>query len=149
MAITDGLITLAEARASLGWNATDTGNDADLEDYIEAATPVIENITGPVLVKARTFTFDGGVDRLVVPVRFTSVTSVVEDGVAITDYVAEPTAGLITAGETTGSRYFSSGIQNVVVTVSVGYAATEAAVQTQIDNQINPPVVQPALPWAV
>ena len=26
--------------------------------------------------------------------------------------------------------------------------ATEAAVQTQIDNQINPPVVSPPLPWA-
>lgn len=26
--------------------------------------------------------------------------------------------------------------------------ATEAAVQTQIDNQINPPVISPPLPWA-
>lgn len=26
--------------------------------------------------------------------------------------------------------------------------ATEAAVQGQIDNQINPPVIQPPLPWA-
>jgi hypothetical protein len=26
--------------------------------------------------------------------------------------------------------------------------STEAAVQTQIDNQINPPVVSPPLPWA-
>lgn len=25
--------------------------------------------------------------------------------------------------------------------------SAEAAVQTQIDNQINPPVIQPALPW--
>jgi len=25
--------------------------------------------------------------------------------------------------------------------------ATEAAVQSQIDNQINPPVIQPPLPW--
>lgn len=30
----------------------------------------------------------------------------------------------------------------------VDQAATEAAVQTQIDNQINPPIVQPPLPWA-
>ena len=34
-------------------------------------------------------------------------------------------------------------------TSGVDQSATEAAVQTQIDNQINPPVVQPALPWAV
>ena len=26
--------------------------------------------------------------------------------------------------------------------------ATEAAVQQQIDNQINPPIIQPPLPWA-
>jgi len=30
----------------------------------------------------------------------------------------------------------------------VDKASAEAAVQTQIDNQINPPVVSPALPWA-
>lgn len=30
----------------------------------------------------------------------------------------------------------------------VDQAATEAAVQTQIDNQINPPVVTPPLPWS-
>lgn len=30
----------------------------------------------------------------------------------------------------------------------VDQATTEAAVQQQIDNQINPPVVTPALPWA-
>lgn len=29
----------------------------------------------------------------------------------------------------------------------VDQAATEAAVQQQIENQINPPVVQPPLPW--
>ena len=30
----------------------------------------------------------------------------------------------------------------------VNQAATEAAVQQQIDNQINPPIIQPPLPWA-
>ena len=30
----------------------------------------------------------------------------------------------------------------------VDKAATEAAVQTQINNQINPPVVTPPLPWS-
>lgn len=129
MAITDGLITLDEARASLGWASTDTTKDPDLERYIEAATPVVENITGPLLVKSRTFTFDGGVGQLVLPVRFTSVTSIVEDGVTITDFVAEPTRGLITAGTTTGTRYFSSGVQNVVVTVSVGSATIPANVK--------------------
>ena len=30
----------------------------------------------------------------------------------------------------------------------VGKAATEAAVQQQLNNQINPPVVTPPLPWS-
>ena len=30
----------------------------------------------------------------------------------------------------------------------VDQTATEASVQSQIDNQINPPVIQPPLPWA-
>ena len=30
----------------------------------------------------------------------------------------------------------------------VDQAATEAAIQQSIDNQINPPVIQPPLPWA-
>jgi len=30
----------------------------------------------------------------------------------------------------------------------VDQAATEAAIQANIDNQINPPVIQPPLPWA-
>jgi hypothetical protein len=30
----------------------------------------------------------------------------------------------------------------------VDKAATEAAVQTQIDNLINPPVITPPLPWS-
>ena len=30
----------------------------------------------------------------------------------------------------------------------VNKVATEAAVQQQIDNQINPPTIQPPLPWA-
>ena len=30
----------------------------------------------------------------------------------------------------------------------VDQAATEAAIQANIDNQINPPIIQPPLPWA-
>ena len=114
------MITLAEARASLGWATANTSNDADLEAYIEAATPVIENITGPLIVRSRTFTFDGGAPQVVVPVRFTSVTSVVESGVTVTDYVSDVLAGTVTAGTTGGVRDFAYGFQNIVVTVSVG-----------------------------
>jgi hypothetical protein len=122
MTITDGLITLAEARASLGWAANQTADNDDLERYIEAATPVIENITGPVLVKQLTFAFNGGVESIVLPVPFSSVVSVTENGVAVTDYVADADKGIITAGTTTAPDIFEPGIDNIVVTVSVGSA---------------------------
>lgn len=129
MAIVDGLITLAEARQSLGWAATDTANDSDLERYVEAATPVIENITGPLLVRSETYSFDGGFRAVVLPVRFASVTSVVESGDTITDFVSEPDAGIIAAGTTESPRDFAYGHQNVVVTVSVGAATVPAHVK--------------------
>lgn len=122
MPIVDGLCTLAEARESLNWKSTDTANDADLEKYIEAATPLIEEHTGPIIVRSRIFTVDGGSAVIVLPVRFNTVTTVVEDGVTVTDFVADPKAGLIYGGTTTSSRSFSSGTQNVVVTVAVGSA---------------------------
>jgi len=129
VAITDGLITLEDARKSLGFAATATANDADVEKYIEAATPVIENITGPVLVKSQTYRFDGGTESVVLPVPFTSVTSVTVSGTATTAYVADAGAGIITAGTTTAPSVFDWGVQNVVVVVSVGYAddASEVA----------------------
>ena len=129
MAITDGLITLAEARSSLGWATNDTGNDTDLERYIEAATPVIENITGPLIQRTEVFTFDGGRSTLVVPVRFASVTSVVESGVTVTDYVVDLEAATFTAGETDGVRDWDYGYQNVVVTVVTGAATYPANVK--------------------
>lgn len=129
MAITDGLITLAEARASLGWATTNTANDSDLERYVEAATPVIENITGPIIQRSRVFTFSGDGPHVVVPVRFVSVTAVVESGVTITDYVVDVASSTITAGETGGVRDFEYGFQNIVVTVSVGSATVPANVK--------------------
>lgn len=129
MAIVDGLVTLEDVRKSLGFAATDTTNDSDIERYIEAATPVIENIVGPLIARSRVFTFDGGSSTVVVPVRFVSVTSIVESGVAITDFVADVQAGTITAGTTDGVRDFAYGYQNVVVTVSVGAATVPANVK--------------------
>ena len=129
MAITDGLITLDDARASLGWAATNTANNSDLERYIEAATPVIENITGPLIVRQLSFAFNGGVEQIVLPVPFTSVVSVTENGSAVTDYVADADKGIITAGTTTAPDVFEPGVDNIVVTVSVGSATVPANVK--------------------
>lgn len=122
MAVANGLITLADAKASLGIPTATTANDADIERYIEAATPVIENITGPLLAGSRVYSVDGGVAAVLVGSRFNAVTSVTESGAVITDYVADGESGIIFAGSQAGSRTFTSGVRNIIVTVTVGSA---------------------------
>ncbi|NQX36254.1 hypothetical protein [Herbiconiux sp. VKM Ac-2851] len=121
MAITNGLITLNDAKKSLGWSTTTSSDDdSDLERYIEAATPVIENIVGPILPASKTFTFSGGRKTISLPTPFETVASVTVDGAAHTGYVASPRAGIIYADAVGGS--FTDGIENVTVTVTVGSA---------------------------
>ena len=58
--------------------------------------------------------------------------------------VPAPTSGSFTAyADLTQSQ-----VLGWVWANGVDQTATEAAVQQQINNQINPPVVTPALPWA-
>lgn len=47
MAPPTALVTLADARAHLGWGA-DTSHDAELQGFIDAATPVVEDVIGAV-----------------------------------------------------------------------------------------------------
>ncbi|TFD74732.1 head-tail connector protein [Cryobacterium fucosi] len=115
-----GLIPLADAKRSLG--IVGTADDADIQRYIEAATPVIENITGPLIAGSKVHTLSGGSGVLVLSGPFSTVTSVVESGVTITDYLADGPAGIIYAGTTVSSRDFKSGVRNIVVTVNVGNA---------------------------
>ena len=130
MAIVDGLITLEQARAAVyGSGVVSQTDDAELEFYVEAATAVIENITGPQYARTVVYTFSGGTESLLVPVRFSAVTSVVEDGVTVTDYVSNPSAGIVTAGSGVAPREWAAGIQNVVVTVTVGSASIPKNVQ--------------------
>lgn len=125
MAIVRGLCTLAEARASI-FKATEltasTTRNAEIEDFVSAATPVIEAITGPMYAESRTVTLDGGAHTLVLPFRFNTVTSVTVDGVAVTDYVVDALSGLIHSGTESSPTDFNSGTLNVDVVVTVGYA---------------------------
>lgn len=55
-----GLISLRDARTALRLAAGNTSSDEDLRTWIAAATPVIEDIVGPVIAQQHTDTFDGG-----------------------------------------------------------------------------------------
>lgn len=118
MAIVNGLCTLAQARASLNLSASDTANDTDIERYIEAATPLIEQVTGPILPRTQAYAFNGGKSAYVLPAAITAVTSVVVDGTTLagTDYLADLASGIVYANGGT----FSDGITNVTITATVG-----------------------------
>lgn len=73
------MISLADARAGLGFQATNTTSDEDLRLFISAATPIMEDLLGAAIPRSRTETHDGGSSQIALlysPVM--SVTSVIE-----------------------------------------------------------------------
>lgn len=76
---TTAIVSLADAKVQLSIPAADTSQDAELRDFIDAVTPVIEGIVGPVTPRSVTEWHDGGAAQIVVrnpPIQ--SVTSVTE-----------------------------------------------------------------------
>ena len=117
MAIVNGLCTLEQVRKSLSLKDTDTALNSDIEDYISAATPLIEQVTGPMYARAERFQFDGGGFVLLVPMRFNTVITVTINGAAVMDFTADSQAGLI--WRDAGWPYE---VQSITVVVQVGYA---------------------------
>lgn len=124
------IIGLADARKALSLTAADTSKDEDLRGYISAVTPIVEDITGPVLPATKVMTVDGGTCSVVLPHRVTAVTSVVEDGITLTSggYIANLASGIILRGTTQTVRSFAPGRQNVTVTYTVGSSVVTDAV---------------------
>lgn len=124
--IDGGLITLEYAAAGLKYNDVGTGKfvsrDADLEAYVQAATPVIEDIVGSVLLTGKSRTFDGGGSVIILNDRVVSITSVTETGVASPGYTFDGQAGLLYAGTSSVSRTFTAGVFNVVVAYQAGFS---------------------------
>jgi hypothetical protein len=71
------IVTLAEAKTHL--NLSSTAHDTELQLIVDAATPIVEDIVGPVMQETRTENHDGGGPFIVLRKRpVISVTSVVE-----------------------------------------------------------------------
>lgn len=86
------IVQLADVKAHL--NLEDNANDTELRDFIEAATPVVEKIAGPVIEQTVVETFDGGnmqLDLSYVPL--VSVTSVVETVAGVNTALTPVTMG--------------------------------------------------------
>lgn len=119
------ILTLADARAALRLAASDTSNDTDLSNtYIPAVTPMVEDLTGPILTQTGlTWTVDGGRTYVTLPSKVTAVTQVTETGVTLVanvDYTVNLRAGVITRGSVQQPYIFLPGQQNIVVTYNVG-----------------------------
>jgi hypothetical protein len=129
-AIMGGLITLEYALDGLGYGAPlplVSGNpaprDADIIAYVQAATPVIEQLVGPVLRRNVTQFHDGGKAAVMLSGHFDSAVSVTAVRVDGADWSAgyrvDQDRGIVYAGSW-GAR-FPYGVRNVEVDVTVGY----------------------------
>lgn len=131
--IAGGLITLEFASTGLNYRSVGAGGnadrDADIPNYVVSATPVIEDIYGPVLLATRTRAFDGGREFIKLNEVAQSVTSVLEVGNTITDWFFDTTTNTIYAGTQTSSRIFYPNRLAMTVTYVVGYATVPMNLQ--------------------
>ncbi|MHA7275363.1 hypothetical protein ACX80O_02350 [Arthrobacter sp. Hz1] len=112
------IISLDEARSSLNWPPNAPAKDVeDLRLYIAAATPVIEDIVGPVVAGTRTHVFSSA-GPAVLPVVPSVILSVTVNGEPFTSYHADLSAGIVYAGSTYYPQIFPAG--EVIITYSFG-----------------------------
>ena len=114
------IISLDDAKEALNMITTDQKQLDDLRLYICAATPVIEDIVGPVVPRTVVQKIDGGADRIVLWDVPTAITSVTENGTTITDYYLDSQSGILYGGTSTVGRRFAQGRGGMVVTYTVG-----------------------------
>lgn len=100
-----------QAVTSLNWRNPSAEDLADLRLYVAAATPVIEDIVGPVVLSNELYTAAGG-SMIMLPVVSATVTSVKVNGVEFTDFYADP-SGVVTAGTQYSRRGFPTGLVEV------------------------------------
>lgn len=106
-----------QAKASLNWTSPKPSDVEDLRLYVAAATPVIEDIVGPVVRTNHVYTAAGG-SFLMLPVVNAAVTSVRVNGAEFVDFFADP-AGTVTAGTQYARRGFPTGTVEVYYTVGM------------------------------
>lgn len=133
------LCSLDDLRAELNLTTTNTGNDDELRLYLAAATPIIEDLTGPMRRTTYSDQYDGGVQTLILRhSRIISVTTVTEYWGSYAwdlSQAANPAAsgqysytvdlgiGAITRRTPSGAAtFFANGQRNIHVTYTAGAA---------------------------
>lgn len=139
------IISLAEARASLRLPSGQTVDDEDLRSLIASATPVMEDLCGPIIARAHTETYDGGARQLALiynPV--ITVTSIIESygasyvrtltlqdpfagtGFDSFGYTIDSVTGIVTRRAAGIAVPFASGTRNIQVVYTAGRALLPA-----------------------
>jgi hypothetical protein len=130
------ITSLAEVKDYLNFDPADTSNDTELQRFIDAADPVVEDIVGPVNQATFDEWYDGGYSDIVLrhwPV--ISITAVTEyagttpttltvaatpDVVTGTSYVFDPATSILYRVGTYGSQTFAQGTGNIRVQYTAG-----------------------------
>ena len=127
------LISLADAREALAKRpGSSTATDDELRFYIQAVTPVIEDIAGTQVLETVVQTSDGGSDAVLLTAPPVSIVSLVENGVALienTDYFVNYDSGVVYRGTPISPYWFLGGHDNVVVTFTTGGSIVAANVR--------------------
>jgi hypothetical protein len=116
--VATALVTLPEARAELGES---TATDVQVQRWIDAATDLIEDHAGPFIARTVTQTV-ANYGTVLLEGRVLSVTSVLLNGLPITDYTLNTRAGLLLPT-------WPSSLYGAVVTYTVGLDPIPAAVR--------------------
>ncbi|WP_422934977.1 hypothetical protein [Sinomonas sp. P47F7] len=127
----DPLFIIPVGEMKTGLNA-DHATAAQLEDmrlFVAAATPVIEDIVGPVVHRQFTQVADGGAHAVVLQHRADAVVSITELGSPLADFVFDEDASIVYAGRQLAPRLFMPGIRAVVVTFTAGYQVIPANIR--------------------
>jgi hypothetical protein len=133
------LISLAQARASIGLPAANTIKDEDLRELITDATPIMEDLCGPILHRAWVETQDGGSTQIgLIRSPLISVSSVIESygsnyqrpltvqdiftGSALNafGYTVELDSGIVTRRSAGAAVPFVAGKRNIQITYIAG-----------------------------
>ncbi|MHC9046807.1 hypothetical protein ACYX8G_19655 [Microbacterium saperdae] len=123
------LISLEDAMNHLGWRDPDkNANGAKLRLYVAAATEVIEDIVGAILIRTVVQPADGGRSGVPLWERPSEIVSVVVNGAATTAYTPNLNAAIVYAGGRDGGR-FPDGRQNVIITYRTGASSVAPSIQ--------------------
>ena len=133
------LASLSDFKSALNW-AGDASNDTELQSFLDAATRVVEYITGPVLSRTVTEQRNGGQPSLTLrstPVigitsvtEYSSATATVLTQAAnpaaatVSSYTFDASSGTLTRRTSGGAaRDFAAGDRNIVIAYTAGRGA--------------------------